>query len=256
MNNKLVTIITAVYNGKQFLEYAIKSVKMQTYSNIQYIIIDGGSTDGTQEIIKKHTDFIDVWISEKDEGIADAWNKGLKLAKGEIIGFLNADDYYANDSISKVVEAIDTNQNCVTYGETVWIDRETGKELTRHNYKFNPETIYNGFAFCHTSCFVTKGIYDKLGGFDIKYKIAIDTDFLLRCLKNGINFKHIDNATYMRNGGLSEKQEKLAMSEFYFQLIHYGYSRKNIFLALFRRYKRHPITMLEVLLRFLFSEKA
>ena len=116
-NKPLVTIITIVFNGQETLSKAIESVSNQTYPNVEYIIIDGGSTDGTLNIIKKYGDVITKWISEKDRGISDAFNKGLKLAKGEIIGILNADDWYERNAIISVVEAFENNKNIgIAYG--------------------------------------------------------------------------------------------------------------------------------------------
>jgi len=99
----LVSIVTVVYNGEKYLEQTIRSVINQRYDNIEYIIIDGGSTDGTLDIVEKHEKMIDYWISEPDEGIFDAMNKGIKICRGELIGLINADDYYAPNAIERVV---------------------------------------------------------------------------------------------------------------------------------------------------------
>jgi len=95
----LITVVTAVYNGEQFLEETIQSVINQTYDNVEYIIIDGGSTDGTVGIIRKYEHVIDYWVSEKDNGIGDAWNKGITLSFGSLIGLLNSDDFYNYENI-------------------------------------------------------------------------------------------------------------------------------------------------------------
>ena len=116
MNNPLVSIITVVYNGEKHIEQTINSVLNQTYSNIEYIIIDGDSTDNTLNIIKKYEDKIAHFISEKDSGIYNAMNKGLALTKGEIISILNADDYYFENTLQQVVDIFSTSQSDIVYG--------------------------------------------------------------------------------------------------------------------------------------------
>src|SRR3989304_7517098 len=106
-----VSIITSVFNNKEFIEDCIKSVLKQTYNNVEYIIIDGGSTDGTIDVIKKYKDTISKWISESDRGIYDALNKGIKLASGDIIGFLHADDFYAHNRVLETVALHITKHN-------------------------------------------------------------------------------------------------------------------------------------------------
>ena len=111
-----VSIITVVYNGANFIEQTIKSVISQDYNNLEYIIIDGGSTDGTQDIIKKYDDKIAFWVSEKDSGIYNAMNKGWRKASGDFIGILNADDYYLEGTITQVVNAFTNSGADIVYG--------------------------------------------------------------------------------------------------------------------------------------------
>src|SRR5262245_19759519 len=118
-NKPLVSIITVAYNADRFIEKTIQSVLSQTYSPIEYIIIDGGSTDNTADVIKKYADRIAYWYSEKDNGISDAFNKGLNKATGDIIGIINADDWYESDTIEKVVNNFGDSD--VTYGDLqIW----------------------------------------------------------------------------------------------------------------------------------------
>jgi len=106
----LVSIITVVLNGRKTIEQTILSVRNQSYANIEYIIIDGGSTDGTINIIEKYSEGVDFWISESDNGLYDAMNKGIGYANGELIGLLNSDDYYESDAVSRVIEAYKSNR--------------------------------------------------------------------------------------------------------------------------------------------------
>src|SRR5690349_11081866 len=130
----LVSIITIVYNGEKHLEQTIQSVLSQTYSNIEYIIIDGGSVDNSISIIKKYNNRLAYWISEKDSGISDAFNKGIAKARGEIIGLINADDWYETDAVEKVVALIGNHD--VAYGNVMYW-KNGAKDMIvygRHDY--------------------------------------------------------------------------------------------------------------------------
>jgi len=221
MSFPLVSIITAVKNNPEFIEQAIQSVLTQTYRNVQYIVIDGASTDTTVQIIEKYSGKIDAFISEPDSGIAEAWNKGLKYVKGEIVGLLNADDFYHSESVAKVVEKLDPCEKVLTYGNTIWVDRKTGEHIKARDPVFRSTDLWKGFNFFHTTCFVPKRMYDLVGGFSLRYKIAVDTDFLLRCLTVGARFENAGNTTFMRTGGLSMKRELFAYSEYVRQLFLY-----------------------------------
>jgi acetyltransferase-like isoleucine patch superfamily enzyme len=217
----LVTIITIVFNGRAFLEEAILSVINQTYKNIEYIVIDGGSTDGTVDIIRKYDQEskIDYWISECDAGIADAWNKGLAVASGKYIGLLNSDDYYDSFTIANAVDAFahHNEQDVILYGKTIFLDK-TNNIVSVNNKKFDERNLIKGFGFMHTTCFCSKALYEKIGVFDKKYRIAVDTDFLFRCYKKDVVFIKSNLITYMRNGGLSD-QNKLKAYKEYLQII-------------------------------------
>jgi glycosyltransferase involved in cell wall biosynthesis len=201
-NEPLVSIITVVLNGEMHLEQTIKSVIDQSYKNIEYIIIDGGSKDGTLEIMKKHGDSIDYWKSEPDEGIYFAMNKGISVANGEIIGILNADDYYFPDTVSKIISANKLKSADVFYGDMVLIsDNNNASEtimkpdLAKMNEK--PSVF-------HPTCFVKKSVYITAGFFDTTYKISSDYEFLLRCISKKIAFHYIpEPITVFRPGGLS-----------------------------------------------------
>ena len=208
----LVSVITAVYNGERHIEDTITSVINQTYKNIEYIIVDGGSTDSTKDIISKYKEHISHFISEKDKGIADAWNKGLALANGELIAFLNADDYYLPNFISDSISRYDNEELVVIYGNTVLTEEEKIK-YSVSGY-FDTSRINLGVGFLHPSCICSKKAFDKLGKFNLDYRIAIDSDFLLRCMVAKCIFKKSNGTVIMRLGGISDQQWVNACKEY------------------------------------------
>ena len=222
-NFPLISIITITYNGGKYIENAIKSILYQDYGNIEYIIIDGGSKDNTIEIIKKYESAITYWISEPDRGIGDAWNKGINVAKGELIGLLNADDMYHKTAISKAVEAYSLfGDETLLYGTCKFISKNS---INGTNSKiFDKKNLIRGFNFVHTTCFVPKKIYDKIGLFDEKFKIAVDGEFLLRCYLSGVQFEQTSTITYMQTGGVSDRSAKVG----YFEYLDLLYERKVI----------------------------
>lgn len=213
-NKPLVSIITVVYNGEKHIEDTIRSLLSQTYDNIEYIIIDGGSTDNTLKIIQKYEDHIDYFISEKDNGIANAWNKGIALAKGELIGLLNADDMYASNTIEIVATEFrqERSSERLYYGVCKFV--ENGFLLGINQKQFLSSRLIYGFGFTHTTCFVPLEIYQKIGYFNENIKIAIDSDFLLRCYQKGIVFQQLSYSVYMRRGGVSDQHSQRAYFEY------------------------------------------
>jgi len=207
-NYPLISVITVVFNSKNTIESAIKSVLNQSYENIEYIIIDGGSTDGTVDIIKKYKDKIAYWISEADNGIYDAMNKGIKSATGDIVGFLNSDDVYADgEVIEKVAKTIWEKEVDSCYGDLVYIDKN-GKIVRLWKSKdFSLEKFKRGWMPPHPTFFVKKEIYEKYGGFNLNFPIAADYELMLRFLyKFKISTTYIPEILVkMRIGGKSNK---------------------------------------------------
>ncbi|MBI5401661.1 glycosyltransferase [Candidatus Wolfebacteria bacterium] len=205
-----VSIITVVFNNKKFIESAIKSVLSQTYPDIEYIVIDGGSTDGTLEIINKYRDRIAKFVSEPDKGIYDAMNKGLKLATGEIVGILNSDDFYADENSIKIVvkEMGKSGAGCL-WGDLVIVDRNNPDKVVRF-WKSSPYfdgKFKTGWHPPHTTFFVRKKIYDKYGFLNLDFKIAADYELMLRFLeKHKVSSGYIPKVfVKMRGGGASAK---------------------------------------------------
>jgi glycosyltransferase involved in cell wall biosynthesis len=203
-NKPLVSIITVVLNNKKFLEKSILSVLNQNYKNIELIIIDGGSTDGTLDIIKKYKSKINFFISEKDNGLYDAMNKGIKNSKGSIIGILNSDDIYYSNAISTAVKYFINNRNIdFLFGGVI-------KHKLLHGYK--PWKIYWSFGFysAHSiGFFITRKAQMKVGYYNTKYKYSSDYDLFYRMIlkKNmtGMATKKSEVFGKFRRGGISSK---------------------------------------------------
>ena len=199
-----ITVITVCHNAAKTLEKTIKSVLNQTYPNIEYIIIDGGSTDDTVDIIKRYADRLAYWISEPDKGIYDAMNKGIEVATGEWINFMNAGDtFYEEKTIEFVLEAINYKHKIdIIYGSSNLIFK-WGNFIT---HPLPLENITTKMVFVHQSCFVKTQLM-KTYKFSNQYKIASDYDFFYHQYKNGKTFIYIPLciASYDAVYGLSSK---------------------------------------------------
>ncbi len=188
--NPTFSIITVVYNDVKNIEETIKSVINQTYKNFEYIIIDGNSDDGTVEKIKKYEKEIDYWISEKDKGIYDAMNKGIKKSKGELLFFLNSNDFFYNKDVLKNIEKkyLENNKPDILYGRMFFKYNDPLKEDGVPPQIHPKKRLPNGYSIYHQATFVKKDIFNKIGFFDIMYKVAGDYDFFCRSLVNGYEF--------------------------------------------------------------------
>ncbi len=208
MKEPLVSIITIVYNGENVIEKTIQSVLLQSYKKVEYIIIDGGSSDNTVAIIKKYEQRIGYWISEKDTGISNAFNKGIKHAKGEIIGLINASDWYEPNTIQKIVSNIGAFD--IAYGNL----RYWKHDLFLYIQKANHNLLKREMRVNHPTVFVKKSCYTKWGYFDEQLKCAMDFDMLLRLQINGCSFIYIDSVlANMQLNGLSDKNWYLGCKE-------------------------------------------
>lgn len=211
-----VSIITVSYNSEKTIQDTISSVLNQSYTDIEYIIIDGGSNDKTAEIVRKYGNKISKFVSEKDSGIYDAMNKGIKIATGEVIGTLNADDLYANTQVvSEVVSAMSKNEADVCWGDLVYVKSDDLNKIIR-NWKssdYGVGKFKNGWHPPHPTFFVKKEIYKKYGYFDQQFKIAADYELMLRFLeKYKVRSCYIPSVLVkMRLGGVSNRNLKNIM---------------------------------------------
>jgi glycosyltransferase involved in cell wall biosynthesis len=211
-HSPLISVITVCFNSEKYLEETIKSVINQSYSNIEYIIVDGGSTDGTLNVIRKYEKYISKWISEPDDGIYDAMNKGIKMSNGELIGILNSDDWYEKDAINRVIDFyFQKKEPGIIHGKLNIYQNENFVKTKSPD--LSAEAKIN-FAW-HPTCFVPKKIYNKNGLFKKNYKVAADSEFLLRLKKNNVNFYFLNfPITNFRLGGASDNTWKHSLESF------------------------------------------
>ena len=203
-----VSIITVVYNGITTLTSCIESVLAQDYESIEYIIIDGNSTDGTQELVKSYGSKIHKFISEPDGGIYDAMNKGLKIATGELVGILNADDFYAYGSvISDVVDKMTLTGSGGVYGDLNYVDGSENSEIKRKwiSGEFKTNSFLYGWMPPHPTFFLKKEFYQKFGNFRMDMGSAADYELMLRMIhKAKIKVSYVPKVLVnMRIGGVS-----------------------------------------------------
>ncbi|MDR0832725.1 MAG: glycosyltransferase [Candidatus Symbiothrix sp.] len=223
-----ISLITVCYNSAQHIQAAIESVLSQTYSDIEYIVVDGGSTDTTVDSIKSCEPQFKGrmhWISEPDTGIYDAMNKGIARATGEIIGFLNSDDIFFNEKIVEEVAALFEKNDCdMVYGDLIY--QKDGKTIRRwKSNPFLPHSLNFGWMPPHPTLYCKRTVYTELGVFDSTFRLAADYDFMLRIFKT----KHL-KASYlpkvmirMNLGGVSNANLPLKYQEDYAALKKNGF---------------------------------
>lgn len=208
-----ISIITPTFNSVATLLSTMKSLLGQSYQNFDYIIVDGGSTDGTQDLIRTwEPRFANRlrWISEPDKGIYDGMNKGMKLAQGDIVGILNSDDYFTSDDVlARVAEAFEADPTLdVVYGDVHFV-KGNSSDIVRYysSERFTSDSFKNGFMPAHPSVYVRKEVFDRSGGYNLDYKIAADFEWLVRLfckMKVKARYLNMDFVT-MRVGGTSGK---------------------------------------------------
>lgn len=203
-----VSIITVCRNAESTIESAIQSVLSQEHKDIEYIIVDGKSTDKTISIIEKYKDRISKFISAKDEGMYFALNKGIQLATGDVIGLLHADDFYSNEKIiSRIVKELELKNVESVYGDLQYVSKENTQKVFR-DWKSNPfdsKLFLKGWMPPHPTFFVKRNCYEKFGSFNISFSISADYELMLRFLyKHKISSSYIPEVLVkMRTGGIS-----------------------------------------------------
>jgi glycosyltransferase involved in cell wall biosynthesis len=206
----LISVITVCYNSAATLERTLQSVADQDYKRIEHIVIDGASTDGTMRLVEEHGQHLAAIISEPDEGIYDAMNKGLELATGDIICFLNSDDHYSHSNVLlEVAQKFKSYEVDALFGDAIFFDPDEPSRVIRHysSKHFSPRKLSWGWMPAHPALFFRKHIYDCYGRYKIDYRIAGDFDLIARIFKDGdIKFHYFPEVIVrMATGGISTR---------------------------------------------------
>lgn len=205
-----VSIITATYNSQSTIKDTIDSVLQQTYYNIEYIVIDGASTDKTIEIVKSYGNAITKFVSEPDKGLYDAINKGIAHATGDIVGILNSDDFFASPNIvSTIVRAFEQSNVDAVYADVAYVKAGNTDKIVRlySSKKFNIDKLARGYMPAHPSFYAKRELYMRVGLYKTNYKIAADFEMMIRLFHtNNIRYKYLPMLfVYMRMGGVSNR---------------------------------------------------
>jgi len=214
-----ISIVTVVFNNRDTIEAAIQSVLAQTHRDIELIVIDGGSTDGTREVLARYESSIAILVSEPDDGIYYALNKGIDLASGEAIGFLHSDDLFADSfAIERVVSELADPAVDAVYGDLVYVRKLDPTRVVRHwrSGPYRPELLRRGWMPPHPTFYARRALYQRYGGFEVSLRIAGDYDCMLRFLVAGAKLAYIPQVqVHMRLGGASNRSLGNMMTKSY-----------------------------------------
>lgn len=207
-----ISVITAVYNNRDTITDALDSVLAQSHPDVELIVIDGGSTDGTLETLHSFQDRISRLVSEPDQGIYDALNKGIQLATGDVVGFLHADDVFADaDSLARIASGFVNDDIEAVYGDLLYVMRDDPEQVVRY-WKagmFSLGQLRQGWMPPHPTFYARRSLYERLGVFDTSYRIAADYECMLRFLRSGIKVVYVPQVLVrMRLGGASNRSLK------------------------------------------------
>jgi glycosyltransferase involved in cell wall biosynthesis len=224
-----VSIVTVVRNAESTLERTVKSVLSQTHRNIEYIVIDAASTDGTLDIIRRYEDRIAAWISEPDKGIYDAMNKGVSMASGSAIGILNAGDAYLPDTVAQAFGQLVPSAPMLVYGKTRIVN-SSGEQIGAIGRRFDPAKVFGSVGFMHPSLFATQLAYARNGLFDLRLRCGADSDWILRAYRRGIDFKMAEHECVMANDGVSNNALKfIGYGEYLQSLVNNGFPIRDVY---------------------------
>lgn len=203
-----ISVVTVCYNSVATIGDALHSVAAQTHPDVEHIVIDGGSRDGTQDVVRQNGGRIAQFVSEKDKGIYDAMNKGLALATGEVVCFLNSDDFYASpDALAIVAREMADDGIDALFGDVVFVDPAEPERVVRRyrSDRFSPQSIARGWMPAHPASFIRRAVFEKEGGFKTDYRIAADFEFFARAFAHKrYRFRHSPEVfVKMRMGGVS-----------------------------------------------------
>ena len=204
-----ISVVTVCFNAEKTIEDTIRSVLNQDFGGIEHIVIDGASTDGTKAVINKYESCIASSLSEPDEGIYDAMNKGIRLATGDVIGFLNADDIFADSGVlSRVASAFQESPVQACYGDVVFV-RDDPDKIVRHyrSSRFTPERLAYGWMPAHPALYLKRELFQLYGGFKTDYRIAADYELVARLFwLHRISYRYLPEVLVkMRIGGVSTR---------------------------------------------------
>lgn len=234
--SKKISIITIVLNGEKYIAETIKSVLSQKDVEIQYIIIDGGSTDETINIIEKFRTKIDILISEKDHGIYDAINKGIDLCKHPYVGIIHSGDSYKENILSKVVSSFEVTNADIVYGNISIFNGESSEI-----YKANHLNLQKGMTIYHPATFVKKEVYNLYNVYNLNYRIVADFDLFLYYYTLNLKFEYLDDVlANFRQGGVSTSQ----LSKLIKENLQIRYKRIGLFSAFWYYIQVFPIQIL------------
>ena len=216
----MISIVTVSFNAAISIRKTIESVLSQKGVDVEYIIIDGGSTDGTREIIQEYSDRLRYWVSEKDAGIYDAMNKGISKARGDLIGILNADDEYLPGALELIWEAFVKNPGAVIHGDIEVSDGNKTVDVWRG---INPEGVGSQFqkmTVSHPATFIPRAVYEKFGTYSCDYRLSSDYELMLRLISKNVPFVHVNRPITRfglggRSGGIKTYQETLKIQRAY-----------------------------------------
>jgi glycosyltransferase len=202
-----ITVITVAYNAAATLGDTLRSAARQTHVDLEHIVVDGGSTDGTPGVVQAHGGHLAHYVSERDRGIYDAMNKGIAMATGDYVGFLNADDAFASDAaVSRIADACGDRPDAV-YGDLEYVHQDDPTRVVRRwrSGRFAPARLRFGWMPPHPTFYASRTLLDRVGGFDIALKVAADYDLMMRCLTQpGVRLGYVpDVLVRMRLGGIS-----------------------------------------------------
>ena len=201
-----ISVVTVAFNSDRTIVDTLHSVGAQDYDSVEYIVVDGASTDRTIDIVKEQGDIVDILITGPDHGLYDAMNKGIRAASGEVVGFLNSDDFYAgNRVIREVAEFMDEQNLDACYGDLIYVNPKRTDRTMRYWRSGPPSSWAWGWHPPHPTFFCRRKIYEKYGCFNTKYSIAADYELMLRFMvKYKINVGYLPKIlVHMRSGGKS-----------------------------------------------------
>lgn len=201
-----ITVVTATYNSAATLRATLDSVRAQNYPELEYIVVDGGSTDHTMNMVHEYSDIITAFVSEPDNGIYDALNKGISMSSGEFVGFLHSDDFFADADVINAIAA--AGQQCdAVYGDLQYVQRDNVEKITRHwrSKPYKPGLFKRGWMPAHPTFYLRREHYLKFGQYDTSFKQSADYELMLRMLeKHGLKACYLKKVLVkMRTGGAS-----------------------------------------------------